>query len=249
MATLPDAIARALPAGAIHLNSPVVTATRTSEGWRLDTPAARYHAAGIVLATPVHTTARLLAEIDSAAARLCAEVPHASTASIAFAWRQDQVSHPLRGSGFVVARDASRITASTWISRKWPGRAPEGYTLLRAFVGGARDPQAITLSDDELVGIARRDLARVLGIHGDPVFARVYRWHDASPQLIVGHTDRIGEVERRLRRHAGLFVAGRGFRAVGIPDCVADARRVASAAAEFLVRSHRERTNETYDHR
>jgi oxygen-dependent protoporphyrinogen oxidase len=246
MGTLPEAIARTLPTGTIHLNTRIASVTRTSDGWRLETSSARYHAAGILLATPVHATARLLQTIDADAARMCAAVQHASTASIALGWRRDQISHPLGGSGFVVARDASRITASTWISSKWPGRAPEDYTLLRAFVGGVRDPHAIDLSDEELVGIARRDLARILGIHGDPVLTRVYRWRDASPQLTVGHLDRIREVDRRLSRHAGLFVAGRGLRAVGIPDCVADAREVAAAAAEFLVRSHRESKTQSY---
>ena len=35
---------------------------------------------------------------------------------------------------------------------------------------------------------------------------------------------------------SGLFVAGSGFRAVGIPDCVADARRVAAEAAAYARR-------------
>jgi oxygen-dependent protoporphyrinogen oxidase len=249
MAMLPEAIARTLGTETIHLSTAVSAITRTSDGWRLEASSGRYHAAAVVVATPMHVTARLVEAINPAVAHVCTQIPHASTASITFGWRRDQVTHPLRGSGFVVARDASRITASTWVSSKWPGRAPEGYTLLRAFIGGTRDPHAIDLSDDELAGVARRDLERVLGIHGEPAFARVFRWRDASPQLTVGHFDRIGEVERRLKTHAGLFVAGRGWRAVGIPDCIANARSVAAAAGDFLVRSDRERKSETYDHR
>lgn len=246
MATLPGAIVRSLPAGTIRLGAELHSFAASSDGWRLETSSGTHHAASVVLATPLQTTARLLTPVDRDASRLCAEVPHASTVSIALAWRRDEIAHHLRGSGFVIARDTRRITASTWVSSKWPGRSPEGYTLLRAFAGSVRDPGAIDLSDDELVGIARRDLGSVLGIRAEPRFARVYRWRDASPQLIVGHADRVRRIERQLDAHPGLFATGRGLRAVGIPDCVADARQVAAAAAQFVMGSDRESRSESY---
>jgi oxygen-dependent protoporphyrinogen oxidase len=74
----------------------------------------------------------------------------------------------------------------------------------------------------------------VLGIGSPPTLARVYRWRNAGAQHIVGHLARVATIERRLSGCAGLFVAGSGFRAVGIPDCVADARRVAAEATAFV---------------
>ena len=47
------------------------------------------------------------------------------------------------------------ILAASWLSSKWPHRAPDDRVLMRAFVGGARDPQALERSDAELV----RDVA------------------------------------------------------------------------------------------
>jgi protoporphyrinogen oxidase len=44
-------------------------------------------------------------------------------------------------------------------------------------------------------------------------------------------------IERALVRHPGLFITGSGFRGVGIPDCVADARRTGALAAEWLLSS------------
>lgn len=249
MATLPAAIVQSLAPGTVTLGTEVHTIAASSDGWRLETSSGTYFAPSVILATPPQATARLLTTVDRDASRLCSEIPHASTVSIALAWPRDDIAHPLRGSGFVVARDTRRITASTWVSSKWPGRSPEGYTLLRAFVGGVRDPGAIDLSDDELVGIARRDLGGVLGIRTEPRFARVYRWRDASPQLIVGHAARVSHIERQLEAHPGLFVTGRGIRAVGIPDCVADARRVAASAAQSVKRSDRESNSEKYQHR
>jgi protoporphyrinogen oxidase len=38
----------------------------------------------------------------------------------------------------------------------------------------------------------------------------------------------------RLRKLPGLFVAGSGFESIGIPDCIANGRRVAAAAADYV---------------
>jgi oxygen-dependent protoporphyrinogen oxidase len=221
MGRLVEAIERSLPRGAVEYNTQVETLADAG--------------AATILAVQGHAAARLLAPIDPAAAALCAQVPYVSTASVALAWPRAQVPHSLDGTGFVVARSHSdaRITACTWVSSKWEGRAPDGQALLRTFIGGAHDADAVDLSDDALVAVARRDLGAVLGITAAPSLARVYRWRNAGAQHVVGHLDRVAEIERRLAPR-GIFVTGSAFRATGIPDCIADGRRVARDADALL---------------
>jgi len=221
MATLVEALEARLPAGTIHYETSVETVP----------------GAPVILAAPAYVAAALLEPIDREAATLCGQVPYVSTASIALAWPLRDVPHPLDGTGFVVARRHSdvRVTACTWVSSKWTDRAPEDMTLLRAFIGGAHDPHVVDLTDDEIIAGVRRDLGAVLGITAEPELARVYRWRRAGAQHTVGHLQRVARIEERLAPR-GIFVAGSGFRSVGIPDCVADARRVASAAADFFNR-------------
>jgi oxygen-dependent protoporphyrinogen oxidase len=110
--------------------------------------------------------------------------------------------------------------------------------LLRAFLGGGRDPHRLERNDDAtLVQTAREELEELLGISGEPVFARLTRWARQSPQFAVGHQARVAAIEQRLKALPGLFLAGSGFRAIGIPDCIADGRATAAAAAGFLKRS------------
>jgi oxygen-dependent protoporphyrinogen oxidase len=189
----------------------------------------------IVLATPAFVTSAIVRERDGELARRCAEIPYASTATVALAFRRDAVAHPLNGSGFVVPRvENSGILAGSWLSSKWPHRAPEDRVLVRTFFGGARDPLALERSDAELVSHSLAALRPLLRIAGEPLFSRVYRWERASAQHEVGHLDRMAAIDRALARHPGLFVTGSGFRGVGIPDCVADGRATAKAVAAFL---------------
>jgi oxygen-dependent protoporphyrinogen oxidase len=144
------------------------------------------------------------------------------------------VSHPLNGAGLVAPRrEGLHVRALSWVSSKWGGRAPVGQVLVRAFLGGALDAEAIDRDDDTLIGYAVEDAAKLLGIRADPVLERVYRWRDATPQLEVGHLDLMAAVERRLARQPGVFLTASGFRGTGIADCVADGRRQAVRAAQY----------------
>lgn len=229
MGELVAAIERRLPPGAVVYRAPVTRLAHAGGQWQVTAGGQTGSARAVILAVPAFAAARLLAPVAPDAAAGCAEVPYVSTASIALAWPRAAVRHPLDGSGFVVARRHStlRITACTWVSSKWSGRAPKGTVLLRAFIGGAHDPGAAGLDDAALVRVAAADIAGVLGIEGAPLLSRIQRWPNAGPQHNVGQIARVAAIDAALARHPGLVVAGSGFRSVGIPDCIADGRAAA----------------------
>jgi oxygen-dependent protoporphyrinogen oxidase len=203
-------------------------AVRTSAGESIEAKA-------VVIATPAYATAPLLRERDEEIAQLAAGIPYASAATVALAFARGDVRHPLTGSGFVVPRvENTGILAASWLSSKWPHRAPEDRVLMRAFVGGARDPRALERSDAELIKTSLAALTPLLGIARAPLLTRVYRWDRGNAQHEVGHMDRMAAIDRALTRHPGLFITGSGFRGVGIPDCVADGRRTGASAAAWL---------------
>jgi oxygen-dependent protoporphyrinogen oxidase len=235
MSEIVSAVERRVPRGSIVCDAQVDEVHGTPGSWRVAARGVEHHAAAVIVAAPAHAAARLLAPVDARVSELCAEVPYVSTLSVAMAWPRSAIRHPLDGSGFVVARRHSslRITACSWVSSKWAGRAPAGMALLRAFLGGADDAGAIDLTDEQAVELVRRDLGGVLGIDEPPSFARVYRWRSAGAQHIVGHLERTAEIDGRLAALPGLFVAGSGFRSTGVPDCIADGLAAAVAAAQY----------------
>jgi len=231
---LVDSLSNALKPDTVVTNARV-TNLRRGLDYAIDSTAGNVQARCVVLAVPAYVTGTLTRPIDPALADLCDAIPYASTATVAFGYRRDQVAHPLRGTGFVVPRtEGLALLAGTWVSSKWPGRAPEGHVLLRGFLGGGRDPRRLDASDAELIDTARRELSDLLGISGSPLFSRVYRWTRQSPQYEVGHLHRVVSIDRRLNALPGLFVTGSGFKAVGIPDCISDGRATAARAADYV---------------
>jgi oxygen-dependent protoporphyrinogen oxidase len=238
MGTLIDALEGSLPAGSIHTSSPVdAVIPRSGGGYSVRVSGGEaFEADAVVLTTPAHAAANIVGDAD-----LCRElsaIPYVSTAIVFFALDAALVKHDLRGFGFIVPPGESPLLASTWVSSKWQGRAPAGRALVRAFVGGARDPSRVAhSSDDELVELTRSELERLMGPLGAPLFTRVYRYTDASPQPVVGHADRVRGLRERLRALPGLYIAGAAYDGVGIPDCIRQAQTAAAGALADLERA------------
>ncbi|MEW5990621.1 MAG: protoporphyrinogen oxidase [Chloroflexota bacterium] len=187
-----------------------------------------------ILATPARVTADLLERGAPDAAGQIRSIPHGATAVVNLAYGDDQLPDDLAGHGFLVADDEPlTISAATFSSRKWAGRAPEGTLLVRAFIGDRRTG-AHDLDDPGLVAAAHRDVAGTVGIRGEPLLTRVARYPAAMPHYTVGHLERVAAAEAALAPYPALRIAGGAYRGVGLPDCIAQGRAAADSIALLL---------------
>jgi oxygen-dependent protoporphyrinogen oxidase len=233
---LVEAVVARLPPGAMRRSARLAALERDRDGFRLafaDGESVRARA--VVLCVPAPSLAPVLEGALPEAAALLRGIPFASSATVSLGFRREDVAHPLDGYGLVVPRtEGLRTTACSFFSTKFPGRAPDGHVLLRGFVGGVRDPDVLDLDDAALRDLVRRDMAPVLGLRGLPVLTRVARWPAGTPQMEVGHFDRIARLESILASQPRLLLAGAGLRGTGLPDVIADAQRAAAAAIAAL---------------
>jgi oxygen-dependent protoporphyrinogen oxidase len=185
----------------------------------------------ICVALPAYISSRLLGTVDPQLAAELEEISYASSATINLGFRRDYIPHPLDGFGFVVPFIEKRsLIACTFSSVKFAGRAPAGQVLLRAFVGGALQPEILALDKDELLGRVLGDLRELLGIEKAPLFTEVTRWERSMPQYHVGHVARVQQIEARVASLPGLVLAGNAYSGLGIPDCI----RSGEAAADRI---------------
>ena len=219
----------------VRLRAPVKTVRARGGAWAIGFGDETVEARALVLAVPAAAAADLLHAVDDGLARELGAIRSVSTAVVYLGYRRGDVAHPLDGYGVVVPRgEGLRASALSFVSTKFPGRAPEGHVLLRAFLGGARDPEVLDGDDDALVDRAAAECASVLGARGAPALARVFRWPRATPQMEVGHAARMAWIDAQADARRGLFLTGSGLRGTGIPDMVADGTRQAVRAAAFL---------------
>lgn len=226
-------VARLRP-GAVRTRAPVRAVARDGNAFALALEdGERVEAARVIVAAPGPRIAPALEGLVPEVARTIGAIPFASSATVLLGYRREDVAHPLDGYGMLVPRtEGLRTTAVSFVSTKFSSRAPEGHVLLRGFLGGVRDGDVLSLSDDEMAATVRREMAGVLGLRGEPVLTRIFRWPGGTPQLEVGHLARIAEAEGKAAEVPGLHLTGAGLRSTGIPDAVAEATRAAEAAAE-----------------
>jgi protoporphyrinogen oxidase len=215
------------PVGSIRPAQGVTGLAPGTRGWRLSlSGGATLAAEAVILALPAWIAARLVAAAGVPAARHLDEVIYYPTTTVSLAYREDQLATPLAGTGFVSAPEpveggaALRACSYSWL--KYPGRAPPGHALLRAFVGPV---------DGDPAGAAHGELVPILGISDSPLWSRAFHWPRGLPRYKPGHVAHVAAVRERLARLPPLAIAGAGFDGAGVSACVKSGR----AAARWIL--------------
>ena len=229
-----------LPRPGLHLAQGVTGLAPTPAGWRVAlTGGSTHDADGVVLALPAYAAGRMLEAVGVSGARALGDVVYAPSTTVSLAYRAEQMGRALEGTGFVVAPDVVgarhavplqravplHIRACTFASSKFPGRAPEGHVLLRAFVDAA---------DGDPAALAHTQLSTILGIRGAPLWSRAFHWVRGLPRYPAHHAERLAAVRARLVRLAPLAIAGAGFDGAGVSACVRSGREAARAVLRRL---------------
>jgi oxygen-dependent protoporphyrinogen oxidase len=199
----------------------------------------RFDADAVIFAMPAHECGRLLSRVDPELSGLLAEIPYSSAMTVSLGYAGGTAERLPAGFGYLVPRKENRrMLACTFVHRKFDHRAPEGMALLRCFLGGSRDPEALKLSDEEVVLLVRQELKEILDFSFQPLFCRVHRWRAAMAQYPVGHTELMSKIRTRLDGLRGISLAGNAYSGIGISDCIRTGRAAAErAVAEMEIRS------------
>lgn len=236
MQMLTRELAARLPQNSIRLNTKVdsLTFDQKTRQWLIQIGSAldqreTIRADAVCLALPSYTAAAILRETCEELAAELEAIPYASTATVNLAYKRTDIPHPLDGFGFVVPLiERLSILACTFSSVKFAERAPEGHALLRAFVGGALQPEIFALDEEKMVDAVGADLRALLGIKRAPLFAQVEKWPRAMAQYHLGHLERVARIREQLRRFPNLQLAGNAYGGAGLPDCIRSGEAAAS---------------------
>ena len=225
----PVAALRERLSGVLRFAQGVAGLSREGKGWRLAITGGSVHEAdAVVLALPAYVTGRLLEMVGVTHARSLETIVYAPSVTVSLAYRETQLARPLEGSGFVVSPEVrGSIRACTFSSAKFPGRAPQGSVLVRAF---------LTAGDGEPVARAHQELAPILGIGGEPLWSRAFHWSRGLPRYRASHRRQLEEIRHRLDRLPPLAIAGAGYDGAGVSACVRSGRAAGRLIARLASR-------------
>lgn len=179
----------------------------------------------LALATSAPTSARLLRQDWRPIAEMLDRIEYAPSILVCLGYRQEVADRP--GSGWIVPPACGKnLLACTWAHRKFPGRCPQGGSLLRAYLAGSAAARLMSSTDREIVAVVRGELQEIQGVEAEPVLQSVHRLPRALPLYKLGHLQLTAQLEEALTDAPGLFCIGNYLDGVGISDCIRHAEKV-----------------------
>lgn len=231
MGTLIDRMVASVPMDWIRLGATVKFVSCSEEGWLVGTPHEVERFDAVIMAAPVDVARSLLDPVDAPLAELM-QMDASSAVVVGFGFPDAAKFSLPPGFGFLVPPGTgSLLLACTFVDQKFADRVPQDGRLVRAFFGGAAADRMMRCGNDEAAAVARLELARILGPMPEPQVTVVRRWPRSLPQYAVGHLERMAAMDARVSTLDGLWLLGNGYRGVGIPDLVRDARNAAREIA------------------
>lgn len=201
-------------------------------GFRLRVDGDWIDASNVILACPAWAASDLLGTTDGVLARALEQIPYTSSAVVTLIYTAPEFNGAQAGTGFLIPKvERRKMMACTFMGTKFPNRVPEDKIALRCFFGSVGNEGVLRESDEALVTTAKEELRRIIGLTTEPIHNFVARWDRAMAQYVVGHGERLKEIQARIAAIPGLYLAGNAYTGIGIPDCIRTGREAAAKIA------------------
>jgi oxygen-dependent protoporphyrinogen oxidase len=203
----------------------------------------------VLLAMPAFAVADILSKKSSGSgkdalipeAELLNKIVYPSVTSVTLAYPNNAFKRELKGFGHLIPRSMQiRTLGSIWASSLFPGRAPDGFSIVRSFIGGALDPLAAQMTSAQVVEQVHSDLKKIIlkDYAPAPIVLSVATWDKAIPQYDRGHDEIIDVVDRAVASNApGLFLGGNFKGGISVGDCIVNGVAAADRIGGYLMRA------------
>lgn len=178
----------------------------------------------VIITTPFNNAKTILR--DCSVMQIMEPMKAATIGTVTLAFKADEIKKYKQAIQIFVSRNSHfAITSCTFANRKWDGVSPEGYELLRIYIGRVGDESIVELSDYEITKTVLSDLEKMLGIQSQPIFSYVTRWQQGMPQYTVGHNSRISLLKEEIEKSfPNVLLAGSSYEGISVPSCIKQGR-------------------------
>lgn len=221
----------------VRCGAAVRALSRTADGWSVtvDGDGEAIPADAVILAGEPWAMAPLVQQHDASLAAELTAISCPPVAVVALGFGPAAAAKVPVGFGVLIARgEGFRMLGNLWETHLYHGRSPDGHVLIRAMFGGAVDPDVGALTEPELAGLARAEIAKLYGIMESPIFEHVVRVPRAIPQYNIGHSARVERIANAIAALRGLSITGNGLRGVAFADAASDGVRQGETAVQQL---------------
>lgn len=202
----------------LHLATTIDSITKTPEGWALSFNQQTELFDNVILCTGLPVAQKLLAGVCDNLPKLNpSDIAPVISLSLAF---NERVS--LDGYGVLIHPDHQMQTLGILFpADTFEGRCPADTSVLTFIMGGVFHPEALSLSNVELIETALSDLNKILA---KPVSRPIQNWIHKHPsgitQYNLASVKALDTIKSSIESHKGLFLNSHGYGGVSLNDCI-----------------------------
>ena len=223
MSQLTDAIYKRYH-DSIHLYEEVTAIHRLSEGFSVETTRTQYFAQEIYLCAPAHKAAKFVGNFAPKLSHALAQIVYAPIAVVGLVYRRQQFDRFPEGFGYLIpSSEGTQVLGVLFDSNIFPDRCDPEHFLFRVMLGGARHPDILNLSHEELFTLARKEIANTLKFHMSPADQIIKVWPEAIPQYNIQYPALKSTIDDEVKKIHGLHLVANYLNGVSLNDCTANA--------------------------
>jgi len=206
----------------------VIAVTQEGGNFRIEGPEVLF-ARTVVIALRPDAARAILPTVD---ADVLTGWPSSPVVVVGIGGRSEDVPLP-NGFGYLAGPDVNAVGLGCLFESVYaPGRAAPGHSLAKVIVGGARNPDVVSWSDERIVAAVTSEMERALGVSISPTWTKVVRHRIGIPNYDLDHRRRLRGIDGMESQNPGLLFAGWGYRGIGVAHLALDAMTIADRITE-----------------
>ena len=189
----------------------------------------------IISTVPAFTAAEIFGGFDEGLKKHLNDIYYPPVLVQYLAYKKEDVKQPLDGFGFLIpSKEKKSFLGAIWSSVIFPKRAKDEFAAFTLFIGGARDPEILSLDKELLFMKVRGEFENLMDITGEPIFSSYRFWPKAIPQYNIGYVEHENYFDQFEKKFPGLILSGNYRGGISVGDCIKNSELVAEKAISLF---------------
>ncbi len=208
----------------ILLNQEVGSINFLNGQFKIETLARTFEANELFLCCPAYSASRMFKTCDTKIAELLEQIPYAPMVVVGLVFPLKSFPKEPVGFGFLIPSSEKKEVLGVLLdSNIFMGRCPKDHILFRVMIGGARFPDILNKSKEELIQSAIKEVENHFSLKGSPVETFFTSWSKAIPQYNQIYVKTQEELKEELKSWPRLHIVANYWGGISFNDCIENA--------------------------
>ena len=189
----------------------------------------------VISTVPAFAAAELLGDLDETLKKHLLGIYYPPLLILYLVYKRKDINQPLDGFGFLVpTKEKKSFLASIWTSEIFPNTVFKDNAAFTIFVGGARDPEILSIDKEILFMRVSGEFETIMKISGEPIYTSYKFWTQSIPQYSIGHIQHENYFNQFEQKFPGIFLHGSYKGGMSFGDCIKNSALIAEKAVNYI---------------